>query len=272
MIDPDKHTAKPQIPNQGGSPSVNTSHKNLNTAPQNHPVRTLVLTPPLPAFRHEWKSIINTADDSVLCSQLTKLLKHDPHAGPEGSYLIRSLYFDNDDDKALREKLDGLPHREKFRLRLYSPEDTMVKLEKKEKHLKLTRKTTAYLTRDQSLQILSGDLQWMASSDQQLIVEFYTKLRYQRLKPQTIVEYQREAFLYRPGNVRVTMDRNIRTGLFSKDLFNPRLTTLGSDLQHQTVLEVKYDAFLPDLIRDLVQLGNRQTSSVSKYALCRFRA
>ena len=36
-----------------------------------------------------------------------------------------------------------------------------------------------------------------------------------------------------------------------------------------TVLEVKYDAFLPDLVRMAVQIPNRRAAACSKYALCR---
>ena len=36
-----------------------------------------------------------------------------------------------------------------------------------------------------------------------------------------------------------------------------------------TVLEVKYDAFLPDLVRLAVQTPDRRAGACSKYALCR---
>lgn len=234
--------------------------------------QTLQIDPQSPKFRHEIKAMIHAGDDAQLCHQLSSILKRDPHAGPTGDYVIRSLYFDNDEDKALREKLDGLPHREKFRLRTYGINSKVVKLEKKEKHNQLTLKTTAVLTADETTQLLNGHTDWMLSSENLLILEFYAKLKYQRLKPQSIVEYRREAYTYAPGNVRVTFDRHLRNGLFSTDFLNAQLPSLATVAPHLTILEVKYDAFLPDLIRDLVQMGSRKTTSLSKYALCRLFA
>ena len=36
-----------------------------------------------------------------------------------------------------------------------------------------------------------------------------------------------------------------------------------------TVLEVKYDTFLPEIVRMAVQVPGRQAAACSKYALCR---
>ena len=47
------------------------------------------------------------------------VMARDAHT-QQGVYRIRSLYFDNLADKALREKLDGVNGREKFRIRYYN--------------------------------------------------------------------------------------------------------------------------------------------------------
>ena len=67
-------------------------------------------------FRHEWKIEINTADLLALRSRLRVLMEPDAHA-VDGRYQIRSLYFDSPTDRALREKIDGVNRREKFRIR-----------------------------------------------------------------------------------------------------------------------------------------------------------
>lgn len=86
------------------------------------------------------------------------------------------------------------------------------------------------------------------------------------LRPKTLVEYTRTPFIYRPGNVRVTLDRDVRTGIFSNNLFDP--TPLVS-CEGMDVLEIKYDRFLPDIIRYLVNPICRSKQSMSKYELCR---
>ena len=67
-------------------------------------------------YRHEWKHEINRADLYSIRARLRAVAEPDPHA-LGGRYFIRSLYFDNADDKALREKIDGVNCREKFRIR-----------------------------------------------------------------------------------------------------------------------------------------------------------
>lgn len=82
-------------------------------------------------YRHEWKHVLNLSDMFVLRQRLRAVMEHDPHA-VDGKYHIRSLYFDNLDDKALREKVDGVNMREKFRIRLYNFNTAVINLEKKE--------------------------------------------------------------------------------------------------------------------------------------------
>ena len=107
----------------------------------------------------------------------------------------------------------------------------------------------------------------MLESGDPLLIELYTKMRGQLLRPKTIVSYEREAFVYTPGNVRVTLDRNLHTGLFSTDFLEPGRQHVRAE--GSTVLEVKYDAFLPDLVRMAVQTPDRKTGAYSKYAVCR---
>ena len=107
-------------------------------------------------------------------------------------------------------------------------------------------------------------------SKNELKKEFYFKLKSQLLKPRTIVDYEREAYIYPIGNVRLTFDSKIRSGLNSKDFFNPNLPSIGViEDQDPIILEVKYDNFLPDIIRDLIQTNTNEKSSVSKYSACR---
>ena len=90
----------------------------------------------------------------------------------------------------------------------------------------------------------------------------------QGLKPKTIVDYTREPFVYGPGNVRVTLDYDIRTGLACTDFLNPDAVTIQA-AQAPIILEVKWDGFLPQIIKDAVQLENRHAAAFSKYAVCR---
>ena len=222
-----------------------------------------------PVFRHEYKHFINTLDYHTLRQRLKAVAKPDPNAGANGRYHIRSLYFDNGDDKALREKLYGLPNREKFRLRIYNTGHDLIRLEKKSRLNGLCIKQSAEITEAQAKRMLAGDTEWMTQTENAVLTEFYAKICYQRLRPKTIVDYWREAYIYPFGNVRITFDSDVRTGLYSTDLFDRDLPTVSTGEQGVLLLEVKYGEFLPDIIRDLIQTNTRHTEAFSKYAASR---
>lgn len=217
--------------------------------------------------RHEWKHEISLADMYVLRQRLRAVMQPDPHA-VDGKYFIRSLYFDDPTDRALREKLDGINRRDKFRIRCYNHNPSLIHLEKKSKENGICRKASTELTAQETQWIIDGNLDWMRNSGRPLLHELYSKMQTQLLQPKTIVDYMREPFVYGPGNVRVTLDYDIRTGLRSTDFLNPNCVTIPVE-DNPIILEVKWDAFLPSVIRDIVQLEGRHTAAFSKYAACR---
>lgn len=217
--------------------------------------------------RHEWKHEISLADMYVLRQRLRAVMQPDPHA-VDGKYFIRSLYFDDPTDRALREKLDGINRRDKFRIRCYNHNPSLIHLEKKSKENGICRKAFTELTAQETQWIIDGNLDWMRDSGRPLLHELYSKMQTQLLQPKTIVDYMREPFVYGPGNVRVTLDYDIRTGLRSTDFLNPDCVTIPVE-DNPIILEVKWDSFLPSVIRDIVQLEGRHTAAFSKYAACR---
>jgi len=218
-------------------------------------------------YRHEWKHAISYADLLTLRSRMSAVATPDPHT-IDGKYLIRSLYFDNIDDKALREKVDGVNRREKFRIRFYNFDTSLIHLEKKSKLNGLGTKYSAPLTKEETQKIVDGDIDWMIDSPHSLIQELYCKMHYQGMRPVTIVDYTREPFVYGPGNVRVTLDYDIRTGLNKTDFLNPECITIPAG-EAPIILEVKWDAYLPEIIRDAVQIPGTRVQAFSKYAQCR---
>ena len=220
-------------------------------------------------YRYEWKIVINQMDLQILRQRLQLLLIPDPYSlNGKGLYFIRSLYFDTPENKALREKLDGVNKREKFRIRYYNHDLSFIRLEKKYKWNSVGNKRMAPLTSQETQKIIDGDWLWLAQSSHELLRELYYKMLTQNLRPKTIVDYQREAYFYPAGGVRVTLDYDLRTGVTSTDALSPDLPT-ASVPDDSAVMEVKWDTFLPEVIRDLVQLPSRRTAPFSKYASCR---
>jgi len=218
-------------------------------------------------YRNEIKHIITPADRAAVCASLRTVADTDSHAGTDGTYRVRSLYFDNIYDKTLREKTDGLKDREKFRIRYYDEDLGFIRLEKKVKRGNVGYKVSAKLTEDEVRRIIAGDTRWMASCGRGLIMELYCRMQTQLLRPKVIVDYRRAAFVYAPGNVRVTVDDDIRAGQAVEAFFDGSCVTLP--VVGDTVLEVKWDEFLPNVIRSAVQLNGRRQTAFSKYAACR---
>jgi len=219
--------------------------------------------------RHELKHYINAADYAQLRARLRAVTKPDEHAGADGIYKVRSLYFDNYSDKAVTEKLAGLSKREKFRLRYYNDDTSFIRLEKKSKANRLAYKESAVITEEQCRALLSGDYCCLKSAGQPLLMELYTKIRYHSLRPKNIVEYYREAYVYRAGNVRVTFDSGVRMSNSVAGFLNPRLSTIPASGAGSMILEIKYDGFLPNVLRDLLQIGYRNQTEFSKYVAAR---
>ena len=219
-------------------------------------------------FRHEYKFYVNQSEYIVLRQRLRSVMESDSHTDENGEYKIRSLYFDNLYDKALLEKLNGVNNREKFRIRYYNDDFSKISLEKKSKINGLCNKVSAPLTKEECEKILDGDLDWMLESPYDLVKELYVKMKTQLLKPKVLVDYMREPFVYEYGNVRITLDRDIRTGLYVTDLFDLDAPTIIAG-EPVIILEVKYDEYLPGFIRDIVDLKNKQATAYSKYGVCR---
>lgn len=218
-------------------------------------------------YRHEWKHEISSFDLIILRQRLSALMKQDTHA-VDGKYYIRSLYFDNAADRALREKIDGVNIREKFRIRYYNKDLSLIRLEKKCKVNNLCLKDSATLSVEQAQTIVKGEYTWMENSSVPLIQELYSKMMCQGLRPKTIVDYLREPFEFAPGHVRITLDHHIRTGMNGTDFLNPNCITIPAG-DAPIILEVKWDDYLPDIIRDAIQLSNCRVGAFSKYAQCR---
>ena len=218
-------------------------------------------------YRHEVKHVITAGDAAGIRANLGAVARIDPHAQEKGYYRIRSLYFDDPMDTALREKLDGVNERRKFRIRYYNDDLGYIMLECKIKRDGVGCKPQERLTLEETQKILRGEIDWMAASGRPLLAVLYVDMKTRRLAPKTVVEYKRVPFIYGPGNVRVTIDWAIRAGR-PQDFLDPEGLTIpiADDVM---LLEVKWDEYLPSVIRKAAALKSRTPSSFSKYAACR---
>lgn len=219
-------------------------------------------------FRHELKFMVAAHQYHVLRHRLRHLLKPDPHAGPSGEYRITSLYFDDVADTALFEKLAGVQHRQKIRVRIYDGRDDVIMLEKKAKNGDGARKDRLRIDRTIYEAMRTGNPHPLQEAGHPMLDDVAWQMTNRLLRPKVIVDYVREAYLHPAGNVRITFDKNLRSGISQLDLFR-QAPYAPAPVDGLTILEVKYDAFLPRPVQDLLQTDELVRQSASKYVLCR---
>lgn len=220
-------------------------------------------------LRHELKYLITPAELSVLRGVLKPVMQLDPNGDENNEYIIRSLYFDTINDDALEEKIAGVGNRKKYRIRIYNFSDKVIKLECKSKYGDLISKQSVSIPRDLAEQLIAGDPEGLQRMRHPLLHDMYREMRTRLLRPAVIVDYIREAYIHPAEEVRITFDKQLRTGLYSKDLFNPNLPTYPVFDEPVEVLEVKYDEFLPTYMQAILSGVTAQRSAVSKYCWCR---
>ena len=219
--------------------------------------------------RHEHKYYISEAGHAQLSALLASVLQRDRHSDRNGEYFIRSLYFDDAFDTAYYTKVDGVERRDKYRIRIYNCSDEAIFLERKHKEGDCIIKNSVRITRRLCDQLIAGRPDGLDASQNPLLRDMFREMRVNALHPVVIVDYAREAYMHPAENVRITFDKRLHTGLFSKDIFNPNLNGISPIEPGQVILEVKYDRFLPDYIRSLLSTIPSDHCAISKYTRCR---
>jgi len=197
------------------------------------------------------------------------LCQPDSHALEEGGYTVSSLYFDDFENSGFATKMAGYPHKKKFRIRIYNGQDQVIKLERKIKEGSAVKKDSVRISRSEYENILAGRLDHDFSADCPVKNDFYRLHRMRGLAPRIVVTYDRMAFTYPYGEVRLCFDTALRTPQTGCDLFHQGLNLVVME-PHQSIFEVKYTGFLPETIKIAIQSGFGIKQAYSKYTQCLF--
>ena len=220
-------------------------------------------------YRHEFKYPVTDGQIVMLRNRLSSILMRDPHAGENGVYNIRSLYFDDYYNSCFYENENGTDPREKFRIRIYNHSDERISLECKRKERGKTLKTSCRLSREQAEILMAGQCLPDIAGQPPVLRKLTLGMMTRGLKPVVIVEYERIPYVYRDGNVRITFDKNVSSASDVSGFFDPEIPERLIMAVGQQLMEVKFDEFLPDFIYRTLQLENLQQTAYSKYYLCR---
>lgn len=220
------------------------------------------------AFRHEQKYLLHEAQYTALKSAVGALLAQDSHAGAQGDYMIRSLYFDDMYRTAYEEKMAGVYARKKYRIRIYNCSPDVISLECKYKRGAYISKESLRLSLDECRRIQEGDTAFLLKSPSQMAREFALDARTRLLRPVVIVDYEREPYVFDAGTVRVTFDKNLRAVAPTEDIFDPRAPARSVLRPGQLIMEVKFTGYLPERVRRIFNMRDVPQTSASKYCLC----
>lgn len=229
-------------------------------------------------YRNEIKYLVSEAQIVELECRLGGVLQADSHAkavgdaGSRSQYLLRSLYFDDYRNSCYEENLSGCDPREKWRIRIYGHSDETIYLERKAKVRGKTHKDRCPLTRKQTMALIHGeDVPGVSQTYRadRLLREFMVKKNLRLFSPAVITVYERIPYVYRLGNVRITLDRNISSSHDFDNFFDERIALRPVLPAGMHLLEVKYDEFLPTFIYQSLQMEGLRRTAFSKYCLCR---
>ena len=229
-------------------------------------------------MRHEYKFMCEQSKWTLIRARLEPLMKRDAHTGERDFYEIRSVYFDDYRDTCYHRNDAGTDPRAKYRIRAYNGSDEVIRLEKKIKKQGMTGKRSCPLSKKQYELLMAGEYgsilreaakEGIVSQPMDLLREFAALGLTRHMRPKVIVSYERFPLIDPAGNVRVTFDKNIASGVTFEDFFDehPRRMPVLPAGQH--LLEVKYDGFLPKYIREILENGSLRQTTFSKYYICR---
>ena len=219
-------------------------------------------------LRREEKYPLSMGEAIRYSHKFSQILMPDAYS-ENGSYMVRSLYFDTVDDKDFFDKMTEQNKRRKIRLRIYSPSDAYAKLEMKQKENIYQKKRSLRIAREDAERLIAGDYAILLNYPERFATELYGILTTEIYRPKSIVEYQRQAFMAKENNIRLTFDSRIRATESSFDLFSDNLPLSPVYPQDGVVFEVKYDKFLLGYISDIISMVNTRSISSSKYCLSR---
>ena len=223
-------------------------------------------------FRHEYKFVLSISQSLILRERIAGIMDRDDNIGASGSYEIRSIYFDDYDNRCYMQNEAGTDPRSKYRIRSYNASDDRIVLEKKIKQNGMTRKQQQILTKEQYHMLLTAsgaEIGMCFHENPPLVQELLACRQLRQLEPKVIVVYERTPFIEPAGNVRVTFDDGISSAKDLDGFFEPELHRRPVMPAGKTLMEVKFDEFLPSYIKEALEIGRLTQTTFSKYYLCR---
>ncbi len=224
--------------------------------------------------RFELKYRINESKAQEIRYFVENYLECDPYGAdkPNRSYPVHSLYLDSPGLNTYFRTVNGDRNRFKLRLRFYGSEDSPIFFEIKQRRNRVIHKKRAQVYKDAIQDLFNGH----APTKKHLVknsmteldaLEHFCLLRGKlQASPKLHITYMREAYEERHSNeVRVTIDRNVRSSQVRHDGFEAQQSGGLPVFGNTVILELKFTNRFPDWLNELTQRFHLRKESASKY-------
>ena len=223
--------------------------------------------------RKEVKYLVDRTTRTALTADLKAFMRPDVYSSQDGSYLVRSLYFDTNYHMAYHEKLSGAAIRHKLRIRAYGlnpREAKFVRLEVKSRYLSHIHKITVDVPTAQyeamEPAVMGRSLPpEQILNDSRISKEFFRLQRQYNMVPKIMVQYRREAYERNEiHRVRANFDDEI-LGSRELNLLDPLQSARPLLKNGNAVFEIKVDGTMPFWLHHLISKYDLQDQAFSKF-------
>ncbi len=211
--------------------------------------------------RFEFKYMISYIDYLKVIDAIKLMFNHDCH-GDKDYYNVTSIYLDDLVFSGASDKAFGNQFHKKYRIRYYN-DASLKRLELKEKTGEVSVKYSTVINKEQFHGIIHQDLEILEKYfEDDLIRKFSLDMLKNYLTPTCFIQYNREAYMDDTNNLRITFDHDLCTERYSDEDIDIDYKLLKDTM---LIMEVKYQDYLPRIVKDLLKIINPNQLAYSKY-------
>lgn len=212
-------------------------------------------------MRKEIRYSINYVDYKRILTLLKITMAKDKNAKEDGTYKIKTIYFDNyNKEIAIKKKLDINDVR-KYRIRMYNDDDKNIFLERKTNVNGYILKKKEGIKKETVQNIIKGDIKELLEEEANLKTELYLNMNLKQIRPIFILQYERTAFTDEISKTRITIDKNIQSTTNCSKYFED----IEGPYNDKYILEIKYETYIPDYIKSIMTSINGKQVTKSKF-------
>lgn len=212
-------------------------------------------------MRKEIKYKLSLIEAFWLENILDKVLKIDKNSNLYGEYNVKTIYFENYLRETTIDKNRNINNLSKYRIRMYENNPNSIFLERKTNCSGIIKKDSEKVTRDFVEDVMNGNLYNILDKNSTLKTSLYLQMILKQYRPFILIEYMRKAYVEEKSNIRITLDRNIESTLNYNSFFESKSNEYISSF---IILEIKYDKYIPDFVKDLLKVLDKNQISNSK--------